>query len=268
MSSSTPSLPEKSNIPQYSPLFRELIPVFAEKHPTFKWLYDHLVKQNPDDKKSAIDQNSDGVYLARSLLMAAYLTSGQRDDYENLVACQEKDRLTYKTFKRLSQQFEIFITKPDLYDLLELYIIISHISEMEIANEFACHIPKDEIVYNWFGLPYALIDKGLIPEANDLDLAELDTLRKAFKYEARAQKAFNVGEKITFNQDFTDSEQRIVYARVICDLAALPGPIGVSGSLALTESLARDFLTMLYRRNDPEYIGYLYQLRHRKKEAL
>lgn len=260
MSNPTHNSTEKSDVPQHSPLLRELIPVFVEKHPTFKWFYDYFAKQDPNDKKSAIDQDNGVIYLARSLLMAAYLTSGQRDDYDNLVACQKCDRLSYETFKRLSRQFEIFVTKPDLYDLLELYIIISHLSDSVIVNSLICHIPDDELDYGKFGLPYVLVNKGFIPEVDGLNLADFNTLRKAFEYAAKAERAFAAGEKITFNRDFTDSEQLIVYAGIICDLAAILGPINISGSLSLTESLASDFLTVLYRHNDPEYIGYLCRL--------
>lgn len=261
MSSSTPSLPEKSNIPQNSPSLHELIPVFAKKHPTFKWFCDHFARQDPNNKQPAIDQNDGVIRLTRSLLMADYLTSGQRDDYENLVACQESDRLSYETFRRLSQQLGIFLLRPDLYDLLELYIIISHLSDTEIVNGLVCRIPRDQLDCSKFGLPYVLISNGLIPEADNLNLAELDTLRRAFKYAAKVEQAFLKGEKITFNQDFSDSEQRIVYAGAICDLAAIFVPTtSVSGSLTLNESLALYFLASLNNRNDPGYIGYLCQV--------
>lgn len=260
MSSSTHDSTKKSGSPQKSPMLHELIPVFAEKHPTFRQLWEYFAKQDQSNTKSAIDQDNGIVSLARSLFVAACLTGGSQDDYEHLVAHQSYDRLTHDTFKRLSGYFEPFATNHELYHLFELYIIISHFCDTEIVNNLIRRIPKDKLDYSKFGLPYALIDNGLIPEANELNLAQFNTLRKAFEYAAKVEQAGKKKERITFNRDFSESEQRIVYDATICDLAALIGPINVSGSLTLTESLASDLLLMLYYRNDPEYIWHLCSL--------
>ncbi len=247
------------NSPKNSALLRDLIPVFAEKHQAYQQLRDFLAKQDQNQKKSAIDQDNGIIRLTRSLFLLACLTRGEYDDYVEVSACQDEgfDHLTFRTFKSLARYFELFEVKPDLYRLLELYIIVTHISGSAMVNGFVRQIPKDQLNYGKFGMAFALVENGLIPEVEKLDLAQFDILRNAFKYAAKVEQNFAAGKKITFNREFSDSEQRIVYASVVCELAAFIGPIGVSGSLTLTESLAADLALMMYHRNNPEYIGFL-----------
>jgi hypothetical protein len=183
------------NSPKNSALLRDLIPVFAEEHLTFQQLRDFLAKKNQNHTKSAIDQDDGIVSLTRSLFLLACFTRGEYDDYVEVSACQDDyDHLTFETFSRLSGYFKIFEVKPELYRLLELYIIIVHVSGSEMANEFIRRIPKDQLNYGKFGMAFSLVDNGLIAEANKLDLGQFDTLRNALKYAAKAEHAFAAGE--------------------------------------------------------------------------
>ncbi len=248
--------------PKNSALLHDLIPVYAEKHSTFQQIRDYLAGQNLTDNRISIDQDNGLVSLTRSLYLLACFTRGEHEDYEEVASCQDNnyDHLTFETFKRLCGYFELFEVKPELYNLMELYLIIVQLSSTEIVNQYIPLIPKDKLNYGKFGMAYSLVDNELIPELSKLSLAEFDILRSALKYAARAEEIFATGKKITFNKEFSDSEQRIVYTSIVCDLAAFIGPIEVSGSLTLTESLASDLLLMLYHHNDPTYIGYLCSL--------
>lgn len=248
--------------PKNSALLHDLIPVYAEKHSTFQQLRDYLAKQKQTDGEPLIDQDDGLVSLTRSLYLLACFVRGEYADYEEVTSCQDDnyDHLTFETFKRICGFFELFETKPELYDLMELYLIIIHLSSTEIVNQYIPFIPKDKLNYGKFGMAYVLLDNGFIAEANNLNLAQFDILRSALKYAAKAEEIFATGKKITFNKEFSESEQRIVYTSIVCDLAAFIGPIGISGSLTLTESLASDLLLMLYHHNDPTYIGYLCSL--------
>ena len=236
--------------PRNSALLKDLKQNFVEKHSAFRQLSDFYDKQG----------NSEGlVSLIRSLFLLSCFVRGNEEDYHEVSDCQDNDRdhLTKETFKRLCAYFSLFEVKPELYNLLELYLIIVHLSSTELVNQLVPLIPKDKLNYGKFGMAYSLVDNELIPELSKLSLAEFDILRSALKYAARAEQAFAAGKKITFNREYSESEQRIVYAGVVCDLAAFLGPINISGSLTLTETLAYDLQLMLYHHNDPEYIGYL-----------
>lgn len=194
-------------------------------------------------------------HAARSLIAMDALVSGKKADYDSLVAGQEKDeRLTYATFIHLSDHFYFFKVKPELRELLEIYIVLDDYSRTSHAKEIARNLPeKERHPENHEQMLLSMIRYEMIPEVEKLNLFQLDTLRGAFRYREAV-----IGEAEMPNTfEFADSEKLLVFAGVICNIAGIAGCLNLSGSLTLTEEVAKTLLFLMNNRNDPDMASRL-----------
>ena len=223
-----------------------------------KLINDCLENYSAFQKLAEVGENFS--HTARSLVIMDALISGDKSDYENIVTAQcGPDKLSFETFCRLSDHFYLFKIKPDLRQLLEIYIILDNYSRTYAAKSFLVNLPADQRQPKTREeMLLSLVRYEMVPEVARLNLSQLDKLRHALSYKqfiTTGQPASGFGKAIngkvpTF--EYGDDEQRIVFASIICGLAGLAGTLNLGGSLTLTEEVASDLLFLMDNRTDPK----------------
>ena len=216
-----------------------------------KFISDRIAKYAALQK--LVESGEHFGHAARSLLVMDALVSGQKADYLRLVTNQcDIERLSFETFKSLSDHFYLFRVKPDLRELLEIYIVLDDFSKTHYANDFLKNLPEDQRhPASHEDMLLSLIKYGMIPEVEKLNLSQLDKLRNAIQYRKSIlgyQKG-KVDKPGVF--EYGEDEQRIIFAGVICGIAGIAGCLNLSGSLVLTEETANLLLFLINNRADP-----------------
>ena len=183
----------------------------------------------------------------RSLVVMDALISGQEADYKAVSASQVREKLTEESFYRLSDFFYTFKVKEEYRRLLEIYILLDNFSQTYLAEELLKQLPEEHRhPETRTDMIISLVKYGMIPEVESLPLHNQSTLQYALRYQKEAREWDN-GKPLF---DYAEEEKKIVYAAIICNIAALVGTLNATGSLMLSEPMARELLFFVDHRYD------------------
>ena len=187
---------------------------------------------------------------SRSLVIMDALIRGQRSDYDDIVAAQDEDeKLTFESFERLHGYFYPFRFKPELREVLEIYIIAKNFARSERSRKLLRNLPKEHRKPAFLEeAVLSFIQFGILPELEKLSLYQIETFRNALKYRVSVSENIKVKAKAT---DFSDSEQLIALVSCVCDVAGIAGQYNITGSLTLTEEVAGDILFLIENSKNP-----------------
>ena len=197
--------------------------------------------------------------VARSLVVMDAIIGGKKDDYERIAYAQPEDnRLTFGTFSRLSDYFYVFRVRKDLREVLEIFTVLDGYSRSKHAEDFLHNLPENQRhPETREEMLLSLIKYEMVPEVASLGFSQLNTLRRALKFRELVKKS---APNQQLSRDFTDEEQRIVLASIVCDIAGLVSSSEDSGSLTLSENMASDLLFLIEHRAEPNMTQALCQL--------
>ena len=197
--------------------------------------------------------------VTRSLVVMDAIIGGKKDDYERIAYVQPEDnRLTFGTFSRLSDYFYVFRVRKDLREVLEIFTVLDGYSRSKHAEDFLHNLPENQRhPETREEMLLSLIKYEMVPEVASLGFSQLNTLRRALKFRELVKKS---APNQQLSGDFTDEEQRIVLASIVCDIAGLVSSSEDSGSLTLSENMASDLLFLIEHRAEPNMTQALCQL--------